>query len=203
MRLLLNLLAKTHGPSTSLRVLALFDPEFNRELKIPAIDLGSKVDGKTVPPEIRQRQSAQNMILPETGEFEEEKVEVYNLDVYFDDAPALTKGVLEVMRDRKEDTAFMYTIELSPPTKKSSVISCELKTREETKKNNDKMNDDEVELTEKGEKSDGEKETRERRGTLEDLEIKKEYTIRVNTVVNGKTLASKVTHIPAMKSKNE
>ena len=199
----MNLLAKTHGPSTSLRVLALFDPEFNRELKIPAIDLGSKVDGKTVPPEIRQRQSAQNMILPETGEFEEEKVEVYNLDVYFDDAPALTKGVLEVMRDRKEDTAFMYTIELSPPTKKSSVISCELKTREETKKNNDKMNDDEVELTEKGEKNAGEKETRERRGTLEDLEIKKEYTIRVNTVVNGKTLASKVTHIPAMKSKNE
>ena len=47
MRLLLNLLAETHGSSTSLRVLALFDPEFNTELKIPEIDLGQKVNGKT------------------------------------------------------------------------------------------------------------------------------------------------------------
>ena len=56
---------------------------------------------------------------------------------------------------------------------------------------------------EEGLKGEGKKEERKWRGILEDLEIKKEYTIRVNTVVNGKTLASKVSHIPAMKSKNE
>ena len=202
MRLLLNLLAKTHGPSTSLRVLALFDPEFNKEMKIKSIDTGEKIDGKVVAPKIRMRQSAQNIIVDDSGEFEQEKVEVYNLDVSFDDAPALTDGVLSIMKCYEPDTSFMYTIELFPPTKKTSVIACTRDQVTNSKDSKEKSEETELEKLENGTEL-REKSTGQFKETLEDLEIKQEYTVRVNTVVNGKTLSSKVIHLDPIKSKNE
>ena len=196
MKLLLNLLAETHGPSTSLRVLALFDVDFNKELKVKTIDTGKKLDGKKVLPEITQRQSSQNIIDDESGEFEQEKVEVYNLDVYFDDAPALNDGVLKVMKDCTTDTAIMYTIELFPPTKKTSVIPYEVPEIKESKEAPEEA--EKLEMNEKGENN-----LIQWRGKLEELEIKQEYTVRVNTVANGKTLSSKVIHLDPIKSKNE
>ena len=196
MKLLLNLLAETHGPSTSLRVLALFDVDFNKELKVKTIDTGRKVDGKKVLPEITQRQSSQNIIDDESGEFEQEKVEVYNLDVYFDDAPALNDGVLKVMKDCTSDTSIMYTIELFPPTKKTSVIPYQVPEIKESKEEPEEA--EKLEMNEKGENN-----SRQWRGKLEELEIKQEYTVRVNTVANGKTLSSKVIHLDPIKSKNE
>ena len=133
--------------------------------------------------------------------FQQEKVEVYDLDVYFDDAPALTDGVLKVMKGYKTDTSFMYTIELFPPTKKTSVVSCQVPETRENKEKSEKVEKEEGEEMKKME--NGENGSGELRAKLEELEIKQEYTVRVNTVVNGKTLSSKVIHLDPIKSKNE
>jgi len=100
------------------------------------------------------------------------------------------------MKDCTSDTSIMYTIELFPPTKKTSVIPYQVPEIKESKEEPEEA--EKLEMNEKGENN-----SKQWRGKLEELEIKQEYTVRVNTVANGKTLSSKVIHLDQIKSKNE
>ena len=165
LRLLLNLLAESHGPAICLRVLALFDTDFNEELIVPDINF------PTFPPKIRKRQSSKNVAFENEKMVKQEEVEIYNLDVSFEEAPA-RKGILMYMTN----ISFMYTIELFPPTKRTCVIPIPVVKENEPKS---AFKSEDIHLT----KLDNIKHK-----LLEDLEVSKEYTIRVNTIVDGHTL---------------
>ena len=171
LRLLLNLLAESHGPATSLRVLALFDSEFNKDLKVPDIIF------PTLPPTKSKRVGSKNISVDDGGMFEQEEVEYYNLDVSFDHAPA-NEGILAEM---KGDISVMYTVEIFPHTKETSIVAVTLPPRGQQPPS---LNEDEIEMAKKDDKVGN--------VTLKELTPSKEYTICVNTVVDGKTLACKM-----------
>ena len=180
---MLNLLAESHGPATSLRVLALFDSEFNKDLKVPDINF------PTLPPTKSKRIGSKNISIDDGGMFEQEEVEFYNLDISFDPAPA-NEGILAEM---KKDISLMYTVEIFPPTKKTSIDAVTIPIQAQQPPN---PNEDEIEMAKKGDKAGN--------VTLYELEPSKEYTICVNTVVDGKTLACKMeTFKWGNKSKND
>ena len=176
LRLLLDLLAESHGPATSLRVLALFDTELNLSFKAGDIKLKQSLKYK--------REDSKNVAIDDGETFVQEEVEVYDLQVSFKNATAK-----EEMLKHMNEMSFMYTIEIFPPTKKCSVIPVTFETQ--SKKQSNVL---EVDMVEKGDKDKiGIRLTElENEKTLKELEVTKEYTIRVNTVVNGKTLASKI-----------
>ena len=179
----MNLLAESHGTATSLRVLALFDSDFNKNLKVPDIIF------PTLPPTKSKRVGSKNISIDDGGQFEQEEVEFYNLEVSFDHAPA-NKGILAEMR---KDISFMYTVEVFPPTKKTSIVAVPVPTPGNKPAS---PSEEEIEMEKKGDKVGN--------VILEELEPTKEYTICVNTVVDGKTLACKMeTFKWGHKSKNE
>ena len=174
----MDLLAESNGPATSLRVLSLFDTEFNDSFKPKDIVL-KKV-------EQYKRQSSSNVVLEGDEMFEPQKVDVYDLKISFKNASAKDT----ILKEMKNLT-FMYTIELLPPTSKTSVIpvTCE----DEEKKRNIAP----IDLAEKGDNdiTNG-MPLKEKEGAnckdhlIEALDVSKEYQIRVNTILNGKPVAS-------------
>ena len=179
LRLLLNLLAESHGPATCLRVLALFDTEFNEALIVPDIIF------PTFPPQISKRECTKNIAFDDGKTIKQKEVEIYNLDVSFEEAPA-SRGILMFM----ENISSMYTIELFPPTKKTCVIPVPVSKRSE-KKSAVKSKD--IHMT---------KIDNVVHKVLEDLEVSKEYRIRVNTIVDGHTLGHRTESFGPLKSKN-
>ena len=171
LRLLLNLWAESHSLATSLKVLALFDPQFNKDLKVPDINFPN------LPPKKAKRTGLKSICIDDGGVFEHQVVEIYNLDVSFDHAPA-NDGILAEI---KKNIPFMYTVEIFPSTKKTSIIVVDVPLHLQ-KPSTQKYDDIEMENI------------RDNAGnvTLEELELSKEYTISINTVVDGKTLACKV-----------
>ena len=173
LRLLLDLLSVSHGPAASLRVLALFDTEFNKELKVPDITFPN------LPPKIEKRVTSKNQITFDGKTCVELEEERYDLDIKFEHAPAN-----ETLFTHMRDMFFIYTIELSPPTTKTSIIPV----------SNDSNTKDShvVELEVNSRRStSGKWKTAGERHILEDLDPTKEYTVQVNTVVNGITLAKR------------
>jgi hypothetical protein len=178
LRLLLDLLAVSHGLAASLRVLALFDTEFNTELKV------SDIIFPNLPPKIEKRTTTKNQISFDGKTCVEQEEERYDLDITFHNAPAN-----ETLFKHMSDMFFIYTIELSPPTTKTSIIPVE----------NESNTKDSHVVELEGNKAG----TLERKCSsgiwkkvgashiLEDLDPTKEYTVQVNTVVNGITLANR------------
>lgn len=87
---------------------------------------------------------------------------MYNLDVSFDHAPS-HEGILAEM---KKDATFMYTVEIFPPTNKTSIIAVNLPPPGQQSL---VLNEDEIEMAKKGDKVGN--------VILEELEFSKEYTI--------------------------
>ena len=170
MRLLLDLLAECHGPATSLRVLALFDKEFNKELMVPDITFPN------LPPKIEKRKTTKNLIGLEETTCIEQYEERYDMEITFKPAPA-EYTLFHYMKNM----VFIYTIELSPSTTKTSIIPIA------------NLGDKTLELDGtfgKTSSTSGKWKQVGESHLLENLDPAKEYTVQVNTVVNGITLAS-------------
>ena len=161
----MDFLAESHGRATSLRILSLFDTEFNEIFRVPDIVFPK------LPPRIEKRVTINNILTCIGDKCEEEKQDRYDLEVSFDHAPA-NDTIFKHMSDKDH---FLYTVEILPRTTKSSVNAVE------NTSNHSEAGKDE--LGEKGKKAGN--------ITLLDLEPSKQYTIRVNTVVNGITLGSR------------
>ena len=187
----MDLLAESNGPATSLRVLSLFDTEFNESFRPKDIVL-KKVKQY-------ERQSSSNVVLDGDDMFEPQKVDVYDLKISFKNASAKDT----ILKEMKNLT-FMYTIEVFPPTSKTSVIpvTCE---EEENKRNIAP-----VDLAEKGDNdiTNG-MPLKEKEGAnckddvIEALDVSKEYQIRVNTILNGKPVASTMESFGPLKLKED
>ena len=196
LRLLLDLLAESAGPATSLRVLALFDKELNKSFKSGDITFIEA-------PMYHKRKTLKNVAMGDGNLFEQKEEDVYDLKVGFEHAPALN-GIFSHMKDM----SFLYTIELFPPTQKTSVIPVIIGRK--TKYISDNADVEEkgdtdgtgIALKEKTSSSSVVKEL-ENLEPLKDLEVFKEYSIRVNTIVNGKTLAYNTEWFGPIKSKTD
>ena len=175
LRLLLNLLAESSGTETSLRVLALFDRELNNSFKPEDIKFQFQKQ--------HSRLSSTNVVREKNCQktFIQKEIEVYDVKVTFKHAPA-RNGIISHMKEIQRDIQFMYTIELSPATKTTYVIPVII---DRPKFANDQLSIEDKEGTTK---SNLVKEL-EHIAPLRDLEFSKEYSVRVNTIVNGKTLA--------------
>ena len=98
----MDLLANSSGVSTSLRVLSLFDTEFNKSFKPGDI---------VIKQESQDNISASKNTFAE-GVFKEQQIAVYGIRVRFQHATAL-KGIFSHMTK----VAIMYTVELFEKTK--------------------------------------------------------------------------------------
>jgi hypothetical protein len=185
LRLLLDLLANSSGVSTSLRVLSLFDTEFNKSFKAGDIDIKQESQDNI--------SCSKNTFAGSEGIFKEQQMAVYGIKVQFQHATAL-KGIFSHMTN----VAIMYTVELFEKTKdhegkegkkKIHVIPVEIEDDFKSYNENDiniqkeKMLELEPIAPEQFNMVQVERITK--------LEMSKEYIVCVNTVVNGKTLASK------------
>ena len=179
LRLLLDLLAESRGLAISLRVLALFDAEFSEELIVPDIIFPN------LPPKIGKCETSKNVAIDDGKPFKQDEVEIYNLEVSFEEAPA-NKGILMFM----ENVSSLYTIELSPPTKTTSIIPV---PKAKISKKKSHLESEDIELT---------KRSNVVHAVLADLEVSKEYKIRVNTIVDGKILAYRTESFGPIKSNN-
>ena len=187
LRFLLDLLADSSGISSSLRVLALFDQEFNNSFK-PG-------DIKFTEGPCYKRKGKRNVAIGEGNLLEQEEQDVYDLTVTFEHARALN-GVFSHMKD----ISLIYTIELIQDTQKIYVIPVQIESQK-------KYANGDLGVAEKGDieatglalidktgastmgsQSNQVKEL-ETIEPLRYLSVSKEYAIRVNTIVNGKTLA--------------
>ena len=166
MKLILDLLAESHGSTTCLRVLALFDSEFNEELVVPDIIFPSM-------PKFKSVNTAEEM-----RNDKEKNNQCYDLPVKFLDAPS-KNGILEFMNVK----TFSYIISLHPPTKSTSSFEIMAKTEYIQK-------EDEIE-----------KSPQEYFCMLEDLDISKEYVIRIDTNLNGKVLGTRTEFFGPIKYK--
>ena len=180
---MLNLLAETNGPATALRVFAIFDSGFRKDLSVPEIKF-PHLPAKVFTRSISKNISVDDGVAP--GKTEEK---VCNLEISFEHAVA-EKGILaEMMKERK---CCMYTVEVIPPTKKTSIVAVNVESAGEQPLSSNPEEGEMAKQTDKGENV-----------TLEDLELSKEYTICINTVVDGKTLARKVEKFGPIKPKTE
>ena len=156
LKLILDLLAESHGATTCLRVLALFDSEFNEELVVPGI----------IFPCMPKFKGVNN--IEEMRNDTERNVQCYDLHVKFQDAPSKA-GILEFMNVK----TFSYIISLHPPTKSTS--SFKIMAKKKYNHTGEGM----------------EKSPQEYFCMLEDLDISKEYVIRIDTNLNGKVLGNR------------
>ena len=178
----MNLLAENNGPATSLRVFAIFDSEFNKDLTVPDIKFPH-------PAKVFNRSITKNISVDDGEAPQQQEVRLCNLDISFDHCPA-QEGILAEMR--KEKKSFMYTVEIIPPTKKTSIVAVNVQSAGQQPPSS---NQEEVEMAKQTEKGEN--------VTLEDLELSKEYTICINTVVDGKSLACKVETVGPIKITSE
>ena len=134
--------------------------------------------------------SSKNISVPgEENSFAQTRISAYGVKVYFEHAPAYT-GIYAHMKGM----AFMYTIELfensgDGKSQKIQVIPCPITAENNTKADigsAKQINNDgtDIPLISKMKEY-------ECLETITDLEMGKEYTIRVNTIINGKTLGYK------------
>ena len=177
-------MAESSGPAASLRVIALFDTEFNLSFNPGDVRL-EKIDQDPI-------YSSKNIAVPgEENSFAQAKISAYGVKIHFQHAQAFT-GIFKHMKNM----AFMYTIELfentgDGKTQKIQVIPCPVPvdTKRDTDAGKQINNGDGTEMPLISESSKiKEFECLEK---ITNLEISKEYTIRVNTIINGKTLGYK------------
>ena len=166
LKLILDLLAESHGATTCLRVLALFDSEFNEELVVPDIIFPSM-------PKFKSVNTTEQMM-----NNKERQVRCYDLPLKFRDAP-FKAGMLRFM----EVKTFSYIISLYPPTKSTSSYEIMAKTKYIQKE------------------GEIEKSPQEYFCMLEDLDISKEYVIRIDTNLNGKELGNRTEFFGPIKKK--
>ena len=186
---MLNLLAETNGPATALRVFAIFDSGFRKDLSVPEIKFPH------LPAKVFTRSISKNISVDDGEAPGQTEEKVCNLEISFEHAVA-EKGILaEMMKERK---CCMYTVEIIPPTKKTSIVAVNVESAGEQPFSS---NPEEVELAKQFDNVD--KTDNGEIVTLEDLELSKEYTICINTVVDGKTLARKVEKFGPIKPKTE
>ena len=172
LKLLLDLLDVNHGTATCLRILALFDSEFNDELAVPDIVF-------TTVPKFRTHASDQKH-----NDEEEKKVRNYDLEIGFQDAP-LRAGILKYMNV----TNFCYMVSLNPRTESTSCAQISVKS--ESKNSICSKNDDLVTTNP----------SLQYTYMLEDLDASQEYAIRIDTIVNGQTLGNRMEFFGPIKSK--
>ena len=164
LRLLLDMLDVSHGSATCLRVLALFDSEFNDELVVPDIIFPS-------PPKMTKLESSDKKSNDIELDAYENSVRSYNLEIKFHDAPS-KDGILSFINASN----LQYVISLYPTTKSTSIITVLVNSKTVNpigRKIDDKHKAESLQ---------------EYTCMLEDLNVSTEYFIRINTVLNGKVL---------------
>ena len=172
-------------------MLALFDKELNNSFKPADIKFPDE-------PKYHKRKSSKNIATDDGSILQQREEDVYDLQITFQHAPAIN-GVFSHMKD----ISLMYTVELFPPTPKTSVIPVIIGNHKKCANNDlelgEKENTDGTHLALNEKTSDWQypaiseatpvKTELENIEPLKDLQIPQEYWIRVNTRVNGKTLA--------------
>ena len=183
LRLLLDLLANSSGVSTSLRVLSLFDTEFNKSFMPGDIDIKKESQDNI--------SCSKNTFAGGEGKFKEQQMAVYGIKVQFQHATAM-KGIFAHMTN----VAIMYTVELFEKTKdyegkegkkKIQVIPVDIQDDFNLCNEND-INGKKEKMVEL-EPISPEQSNMVQVERITKLEMSKEYILCVNTVVNGKTLA--------------
>ena len=185
LRLLLDLLAESSGAAASLRVISQFDTEFNLSFNPGDVKL-TKIDQDPI-------FSSKNIIGEGDDPFEQTKIDAYGVKVNFEHAPAYT-GIYKHMKN----LAYMYTIEVlektGDTTKKIQVIPIAIDNNASSDKENlgskKQINNDGTDIPLiSGTSPVLEMESVE---PITNLDMSKEYIIRVNTMINGKTLGYKI-----------
>jgi len=189
LRLLLDLLAESSGAAASLRVISQFDTEFNLSFNPGDVKL-TKIDQDPI-------FSSKNIIGEGDDPFEQAKIDAYGVKINFEHAPAFT-GIYKHMKD----IAYMYTIEVlektqqdnKDTTKKIQVIPVAIDSNVTSDKENfgskKQINNDGTDIPLiSGTSPVLEMESVE---PVTNLDMTKEYIIRVNTMINGKTLGYKM-----------
>ena len=112
---------------------------------------------------------------------------MYDIRVTFSGAPAMTEIV-----SRMKDTTWMYTVEILPPTSKSSVKPvCMIDCQEDCMTDNDINHVYEEDNTEREMTKLTISPSKRMHVTLEGLDIFTEYSICVSTIVNGRRVAQR------------
>ena len=178
LKLLLDLLATSSGIATSLRVLALFDK--NLRFKSEPSDL--RVSLVSYHDTVEESDTTIN----EEGQITGTKV--YDVDVEFGDAKAFKELFSQIKK-----AAFVYTVEINPPTARSSIKAIKPFVEVPTGVENGADVGVEMQpLTTIQNVTPEHRPTASRmKVSLYDLDPRLEYSIRVCTIVNGKTISRK------------
>ena len=171
LKLLLDLLDAVHGTATCLQVLSLLDSEFNEEWVIPDIVITA----------------ASNLRSTFSGDMKTDKenqMQNYNLRIRFEDAPSRA-GISDYMNVIN----FGYMVSLYPPTKSTSSIKISIRSESHSSVNNKNL-DVQNETT-----------SLEHSCTLVDLDVSREYAIRIETILNGKILGNRTEFFGPIKCK--
>ena len=181
LKLLLDLLAESSGVATSLRVLALFD----KNLRFKSEPSNLKVSMVSYHDAVEEEEDKEN----------DNKHQVYDVDVEFEDA----KAVKELFSQIKKST-WVYTVEINPPTTRSSIKHVKSgQSYADVVAGKGDVNGAGVEMQPLTtiQSVSPEHTTKESRMKvpLYDLEPTKEYVIRVCTIVNGKTISRRTEKI--------
>ena len=179
LRLLLDLLSERSGCAASLRVLALFDKELSLKFKPGDLDISFR--------DFHQQKAEVNIWNAEGKITQEEKAsKTYDINVKFPAAPAMDEIISRIRA--VTSVTCMYTVEILPPTPRSSVKPVTV---------DNTMAQDAINgVCEEG--KDGTEAIKLTTSTpklmnvvLEGLDTSTEYCICVSTVVNGRTLAQR------------
>ena len=192
LKLLLDLLATSSGIATSLRVLALFDK--NLRFKSEPDDL--RVSLVSYHDAVEESDATMN----EEGQTTENpnKPKVYDVDVEFGDAKAFKELFSQIKK-----AAFVYTVEINPPTARSSIKA--IKPYVEALTGVKDAADVGVEMqpltTIQNVTPEHRPKTSRMKVSLYDLDPRLEYSIRVCTIVNGKTISRKTEKLKSKEQK--
>ena len=171
LKLLLDLLDVVHGTATCLQVLSILDSEFNEEWVIPDIVISV----------------ASNLRSTVSGDMKTDKenqIQNYNLRIRFQDAPSRA-GILNDMNVIN----FGYMVSLYPPTKSTSSIKISIKSESHSSVNNQNMD------------LQNKTSAQEHSCALVDLDVSREYAIRIDTILNGKILGNRTEFFGPIKCK--
>ena len=190
-------MAEASGIDTSLRILALFDKELSHKFRPGNLDISLVQYHK-------QKLSEVNFANGEEGKIvgQQEEQNVYDIRVEFAGCPAADEIISKL-----PNVAYMYMVEIEPPTAKSYVVpvmpaialngDSAIDTLQESNGGKD---------MEDGRNMDGLKMntlvTNRMKADLLDLEIAKEYSVRVSTILNGRTLARRTEQITPRSAKH-
>ena len=185
LKLLLNLLAESSGIAPSLRIMALFDRNLRCRIEPSNVRL-SQVN-------VHERSSVHEVNTEGGIVSNPAKRTLYDVDVEFQEAEAIREIFAHI-----PNVTYLYTVEIQPPTEKSSVKSVQIgddgspdfglsfNYRFGGGDQTDAPQGDQLEMLEKGATL---------HVPLHDLETCKDYVIRVCTIVNGRTIARYIRRI--------